>query len=83
MDNIVRITNLPERCTISIFSPNGILVRRFTKDETNTYYDWDLKNHASIPVSSGVYYIHIDAPNIGEKVIKWFGVMRPIDLNAF
>lgn len=83
LDNRVRITNLPERCTISIYSTNGILVRRFSKDETNTYLDWDLKNTAAIPIASGIYYIHIDAPNIGEKIIKWFGVMRPVDLNAF
>ncbi len=83
IDNRVRITNLPERCDISIYSTNGVLVRRFKKDETNTFLDWDLKNSANIPIASGVYYIHINAPNIGEKVIKWFGVLRPIDLNAF
>ncbi len=83
LDNRVRITNLPERCTISIYSSNGTLVRRFNKDESNTYLDWDLKNTAAIPIASGIYYIHIDAPNIGEKIIKWFGVMRPVDLNAF
>jgi hypothetical protein len=83
LDNRVKITNLPERCTISIYSTNGILVRRFKKDETNTFLDWDLKNHANIPIASGIYYIHIDAPGIGEKVIKWFGVLRPVDLNAF
>ncbi len=83
LDNRVRITNLPERCTISIYSTNGVLVRRYKKDETDTYLDWDLKNAANIPIASGVYYIHIDAPNIGEKVIKWFGVLRPVDLNAF
>jgi hypothetical protein len=45
--------------------------------------DWDLKNTANIPIASGVYYFHIEAPNIGEKVVKWFGVIRQIDLNAF
>ena len=83
LDNRVKITNLPERCTISIYNTAGVLVRRFKKDEPNTFIDWDLKNHASIPIASGVYYIHIDAPNIGEKIIKWFGVLRPVDLNAF
>ena len=36
-----------------------------------------------IPIASGLYIIHVDAPGIGEKVIKWFGTMRPIDLNTF
>ncbi len=83
LDNRVKITNLPERCTVSIYSTNGTLVRRFKKDETNTFLDWDLKNHANIPIASGTYYIYVDAPGIGEKVLKWFGVLRPVDLNAF
>ncbi len=83
IDNRVRITNLPERCTIKIFATNGTLVRTYHKDESNTWIDWNLKNHANIPIASGVYYIHIDAPGIGETVVKWFGVLRPVDLNAF
>ncbi len=83
LDNRVKITNLPENCTIKIFSVNGTLVRTLSKDNDLSYVDWDLKNHANIPISSGVYLIHINAPGIGEKVIKWFGVLRPVDLNAF
>ena len=45
--------------------------------------DWDLKNTAGIPIASGIYIIHIDAGALGEKVIKWFGVMRPLDLDSF
>jgi hypothetical protein len=48
-----------------------------------SYQDWDLKNDYGIPIASGVYIIHVDAPGIGEKVIKWFGAMRPIDLTNF
>jgi len=83
LDNRVRITNLPERCIISIYSTNGTLIRKYKKDEPNTYIDWDLKNSANIPIAGGVYYIHVDAPNIGEKIVKWFGILRPVDLNAF
>jgi hypothetical protein len=83
LDNRVKITNLPEKCTISIYTVNGTLIRQFTKDETKTSFDWDLKNFAGIPISGGIYLIHIKADGIGEKVIKWFGVLRPIDLNAF
>ena len=48
-----------------------------------TSIDWDLKNQANIPIASGIYLIHITAPGIGERVIKWFGALRPVDLNAF
>ncbi|MCX6273157.1 MAG: T9SS type A sorting domain-containing protein [Bacteroidetes bacterium] len=83
LDNRVKITNLPEKCTVSIYSVNGTLVRQITKDAIKTSVDWDLKNYAGIPIASGVYIIHIKAPGIGEKVVKWFGVQRPVDLNAF
>ncbi len=83
LDNRVKIVNLPDNCVVKIYSINGTLVRTFSKDNNLTYLEWDLKNQASIPISSGVYLIHVNAPGIGEKVIKWFGAMRPIDLNAF
>jgi len=30
-----------------------------------------------------VYLIHVDVPNIGERTLKWFGVIKPTDLNGF
>jgi hypothetical protein len=83
IDNRVRITYLPKKCVISIYTPNGVLVRRFKKDDDITYIDWDLKNQAGISIASGMYLIHIQAEGVGERVIKWFGVLRPIDLDAF
>ena len=41
--------------------------------------EWDIRNNKGIPVASGVYLIHIDAPGIGERVLKWFGVNRKFD----
>jgi len=83
LDNRVKITNLPYNCTISIFTINGTLIRQLTKSDTKTYMDWDLKNTAGIPIAGGVYLIHIKADGIGEKVIKWFGSLRPVDLNNY
>ena len=83
LDNRVKITNLPQRCTITIYSTGGSIIRTFKKDETKTYIDWDLKNFAGIPIAGGVYIIHVKVPDVGEKVIKWFGALRPVDLNAF
>jgi hypothetical protein len=83
LDNRVKITNLPQRATISIFTLNGTLVRRFKKDDPLTSLDWDLKNQTGIPIASGLYIIHVDVAGVGEKVLKWFGVMRPIDLDTF
>ena len=83
LDNRVKITNLPQRATISIFTVSGTLVRKIKKDDTVSSIDWDLKNDYGIPIASGLYIIHVNAPGIGKKVIKWFGALRPIDLDTF
>ena len=33
-----------------------------------------------IPISSGVYISHVEVPGAGEKIVKFFGGMRQIDL---
>ena len=83
LDNRVKITNLPEECTIRIYNLSGTLVRQYHKADPLTFQDWDLKNNKNVPIAGGVYIIHIDVPDIGQKVLKWFGVMRPVDLDNF
>jgi hypothetical protein len=98
LDNRVKITNLPSRCTVTIFNVTGTLIRQYKVDKTGipeprsstiglntdskTSIDWDLKNFAGIPIAGGVYLIHVKADNLGERTIKWFGVLRPVDLNS-
>ena len=83
VDNKVKVTNLPKECTISIYTINGNLIRQVKKDNEISYFEWDLKNNYGIPIASGIYVIHIDAGDIGEKVLKWFGALRPTDLDSF
>ncbi|MDG2227036.1 MAG: hypothetical protein P8L20_04815, partial [Flavobacteriales bacterium] len=83
LDNLIKIVNLPDQCTIKIYTVNGILVRTFNKDNNITHVEWNLKNFKNIPISSGLYLIHVDVPNVGERVLKWFGVIRPPDLDQF
>tara|TARA_B100001758_G_scaffold247959_1_gene269213 strand:- start:36535 stop:40761 length:4227 start_codon:yes stop_codon:yes gene_type:complete len=90
LDNRVKITNLPRRATISIFTVGGALVRKLNKDDGMTSIDWDLKNNFGIPIASGLYVIHVRGlfyengnPIEKDKVIKWFGSLRPIDLDTF
>jgi hypothetical protein len=83
IDNRVKITNLPRRCTVSIFTSSGALIRVLSKDDETTSVDWDLLNSKRVPIASGAYIFHINAPGIGEKTVKWFGVVRPIDLDTF
>lgn len=89
LDNRVKIVNLPERCSVTIFNMQGALVREFVKDDPLTSIDWDLKNHNSIPIAGGLYIIHIKIPVVGdnataaeqERIIKWYGALRPPDLD--
>ena len=94
LDNRVRFTNLPPKCDISIYTLDGVLIRKFSTDNSSvtvsssskyplTYLDWDLKNQKGVPVASGVYLIHVNGYELGEKVMKWFGILRPIDLDTF
>jgi hypothetical protein len=83
LDTRIKITNLPEICNISIFTTNGTLVRKLTKDDPLTSVEWDLKNYQGIPIAGGTYIIHIDVPGVGEKILKWFGAVRPPDLDNF
>jgi len=98
LDNRIKITNLPQRCTVTIFNMSGTMIRQFSVDksgiseprsstagintDSKTSIDWDLKNFAGIPISGGAYLIHVKADNLGERTIKWFGILRPTDLNS-
>ncbi len=93
--NTVKITNLPANATVTIYSLDGRFIRQYIRNETgrpvtgnnrairqqqiSPALEWDLKNSKGIPVSSGTYLMHIDAPGLGEKTIKWFGVQRQFD----
>ena len=84
IDNRIKIINLPRKCNISIYTANGTLVRKFSKDDpTISSVDWDLKNTARVPIASGMYIIHVDVPGVGERTLKWMGIMRPVDLDSF
>ena len=101
LDTRVKITNIPNKCTITIFDVAGTKVRQFKVDvggvqpvkfgnnidkqdymQETTSIEWDIKNFAGVPVSGGIYYIHITSP-VGERVIKWFCMQRTPDLNTF
>jgi len=92
---LVKITNLPAKCNVSIYTLDGRFVRQYRRNESEVevnsasrplktlqiYPDieWDLRNDKGIPVGSGVYLIHIEVPGVGDKTIKWFGVTREFD----
>lgn len=80
---IVKIINLPQKASIKIYNMAGTLVKSIEKDNSSTIVEWDLKNNYQVPIAGGMYIIHVEAPGIGEKTLKWFGVLRPDDLSSF
>ena len=83
IDLEIQFINLPQTCTIKIYTLAGTLINTLTKNNTDTWLFWNLNNSSNIQIASGLYIIHIDCPGIGEKILKWFGVLRPYDLQSF
>ena len=84
LDTRVKITNLPKRATVTIYSLDGTLIKRLEKDNPNqSFLEWDIRNNVGLPIASGMYLIHVKADGIGETVLKWFGAMRPLDITTY
>jgi len=84
LTNKVKITNLPNKCVVTIYTLSGTKVRQFRKDNEEPSIEWDLTNFANTPVASGFYLIHVkDLTSGSERTIKFFGAMRQVDLNTF
>jgi hypothetical protein len=88
----VKITNLPAKSTITVYTLDGKYIRQFKRDEVvrasknlgtrNNQIEpdvpWDLKNEKGIPVASGVYLVNIKS-EIGERTLKFFVINREFD----
>ena len=79
----IAVINLPQRCEVRIYDLSGRLIRHLSKDDPGTAMNWDLKNHKRVPIAGGTYIFHVDAGDLGEKAVKWFGVLRPVDFSSF
>lgn len=83
-NRVVKFTHLPARCTIRIFTLAGDLVRVLEKNDAGTSQTtWDLLTTASLPVASGIYIFHVDAPGVGVHVGKMAIFMEKERLNTF
>ena len=80
-ENVVKVTNLPPRAVVTIYTLDGKFIQQFNRDtgptknvginpglletQINPAIEWDLKNNKGIPIASGVYIFHISAPDLG------------------
>ena len=69
--------NLPNKCTIKIFTLSGYLVTTIYHDDVNENgtESWNLLSNDNLEIAYGVYLYHIDAPDIGEHTGK-FAVIK-------
>ncbi len=65
--------NLPSKCTIRIYTLSGdpVKVLEHNSGVANAREYWNLLNTDGFSVSYGLYIAHIDAPDIGQKIIKF------------
>jgi hypothetical protein len=69
--------NLPQVCTIKIFTMAGYLVDVIEHSSAYEYgtYSWDMLSKDGLEIAYGLYIYHVDAPNVGEKIGK-FAVIK-------
>ncbi len=62
--------NLPQQCTIRIFTVSGRLVKTIEHSAPieDSIRSWNLQSDDGLDVSFGVYIYHVDAPGIGERI---------------
>lgn len=81
-------TNLPQECTIKIFTPSGILVRELVAPrdgvtgfngygQNNTgILHWDMLTAEGLEIAAGMYFYHIEDDNTGEETAGKFAVIK-------
>ncbi|MBK9271172.1 MAG: hypothetical protein IPM48_06215 [Saprospiraceae bacterium] len=83
--NTVKISNLPPKCKVTIYSIDGKFIKEYNRDEKpirivsefrgaterqiGPDIEWDLTNFRGIPVSSGAYLIYIKETDTGAEKI--------------
>jgi hypothetical protein len=83
-NRVIRFMNLPEVCTVRIFNLAGQLVRRLEKTDPNTsILNWNVLTENGLPVGSGVYIFHVQAPGAGEYRSKLVVFMERERLNSY
>ena len=68
--------DLPQNCTIRIYTVRGDLVRTLRQDGSlQGYVAWDLRTKDNLDVAPGLYIFHVEAPGWNEFTGK-FAVIK-------
>jgi hypothetical protein len=71
----VTFTHLPSHAVLRVFNLAGILIRTMEKNDPGQFLQWDLRNESGFPVSSGMYVVYVDMPELGKTKILKLGVI--------
>jgi hypothetical protein len=81
-------TNLPERCTIKIFTVSGILIRELHAPDdaltgvgtfgtaNNGMLHWDMLTKEGLEIAAGMYFYHVKDDRSGEEKSGKFAVIK-------
>jgi hypothetical protein len=75
-NRFVTFTNLPPKALIRIFTLTGEVIRTIDHNNTTGLEQWDLRNTNGLPVASGIYIVHIEIPEVGNRILK-LAVIQP------
>ena len=70
----IQFVNLPDQCTIRIYTLAGELLRTINHDNGTGVENWNMLSEAGQGIASGVYMFHIDSP-YGKHIDK-FAVIK-------
>lgn len=79
----VALENLPGNCQVSIYSYEGTLVSTHFNPTGQSKLEWELYDSDHVPVRSAVYFVHIDAGELGKKILKFFVIVPNLDGPSF
>jgi len=68
----IEFRNLPENCTIRIYTVRGELVQTlYHEGGTLGFVAWDLRTKDNLDVAPGLYIFHVDGGDLGTKIGKF------------
>ena len=66
----IQFHHLPPECTIRIYNIAGDFIREIKHDNGTPIETWNLQTYNEQEVAFGVYFYHVNVPNIGEYIGK-------------
>ncbi len=73
-ERLIRFRNLPDQCTIHIFTMAGERVKTLRKNDSSGVLGWDLRTEAGREIAPGVYVYKVETP-FGDHVSR-FAVIK-------